>query len=120
MMLSFWERRLAVTDGKLGFSVKVKDNTRSISDIYFETNRDTFAPRETSPRYELYLNASWKLEPVLEDYIIYLDEHAIDSFDKKSSDITPLTLFKLIDKNTGTTFSYNLICVYDNSTLSGS
>ena len=110
-------RYLTVSDGKMGLRVKVEDNTWSISDIYDNTNREEFAPRETSPRYELYLNASWKLEPILDDYIIYLDDYIIDNFEKEVSDITPLTLFKLVDENTGTTFTYDLICVYDDKAL---
>lgn len=108
---------LTVSDGKMGFCVKVKENTWSINDIYNDTNREEFSPHETSPRYELYLNASWMLEPLLDDYVIYLDEYIIDNFEKSTADITPLTLFNLIDKNTGTTFSYNLICVYDDKAL---
>lgn len=108
---------LAVTDGKLGFAVKAEGNTWSISDIYFPDNNNVFRYKEGGPLGELYLNASWKLEPVLDESIIYLDDFVIDNVERKITDVEPLVLYKLTDENTGTTFSYNLLCIYDNKAL---
>lgn len=71
-------REQLVQNGKLGFSVMVAGNTFKFQDLYFEGNKAIFSPQPDSPRYEIFSNAEWKLEPLLKDYRIYIDDYLLE------------------------------------------
>lgn len=108
------DRHQMVQDGKLGFSVSVDGSTFKFQDLYFEGNKDTFSPQPESPRYEIFSNAEWKLEPLLKDYRIYIDDHLLEQSmtREERENIKELKLFKIVDQNSGFEFLYTLSSVY--------
>lgn len=107
-------REQLVQNGKLGFSVMVAGNTFKFQDLYFEGNKAIFSPQPDSPRYEIFSNAEWKLEPLLKDYRIYIDDYLLEQSmtREERENIEELKLFKIIDQNSGFEFLYTLSSVH--------
>lgn len=108
------DRCQLVQNGKLGFSVTVDGNTFKFQDLYFEGNESTFSPQPESPRYKIFSNAEWKLEPLLKDYRIYIDDYLlVQSMTlEERENIKQLPLFKIVDTNSGFEFLYTLSSIH--------
>lgn len=107
-------REQLVQNGKLGFSVIVDGNTFKFQDLYFEGNKAIFSPQPESPRYEIFSNAEWQLEPLLKDYRIYIDDYLLEQnmTREERENIKELKLFKIVDQNSGFEFLYTLSSVH--------
>lgn len=108
------DREQLVQNGKLGFSVTVDENTLKFEDLYFEGNKVIFSPQPESPRYEIFSNAEWKLELLLKDYRIYIDDYLLEQnmTREERENIKELKLFKIVDQNSGFEFLYTLSSVH--------
>lgn len=104
-----------VVDHKLGMAVKTDGNEWGIENLYIKISREWFrASKENTDRDKLYLNASWKLEPLLDDYHLWLDDYVAPYYEQVDYAVE---LFRLVDENTGKTFTYTLRRVWDNARI---
>lgn len=108
-----------VVDDKLGFKIKTNGNSWEIINLYSEINKMSFFPKESSPNYEFYKNADWKLEPLLDDYHIWLDEYTIRGATESSvKEVESLELFNLIDRTSSKKYTYTLKRIFDYHSMS--
>lgn len=114
-------RTQLVENRALGFSITVSGNSFKFQDLYCEENKEEYSShlyckdnKEEDglelgqSRYDLFANASWKLEPLLDEYHIYIDDFIVKEDNSNIDKIKPLELFRIIDENSGTQFTYTL------------
>lgn len=127
-------------NGKMGLCVKIINNYCEITDLYTgqspciigefdETLAQQIDPKHKIPTpytktqnssneymlwlNDLYKNASWKIQPLMQNYHIWLDDCVrLDGKPAKIED-SPIPLFELIDETTGEKFKIVLTLIYD-------
>lgn len=101
-------------NGKLGLVVETDGNTWSVGDLYNPQVRratipgDAYSDEVTEDLITNYKNADWKLEPLLDDYNLWIDDFLrtpdYDTLSKEKS----VKLFDVVDEESGTKFTVSL------------
>lgn len=108
-------RVVTVTESKLALCIRAVSRELSIEDLYLPVGKmrnPSFDSVEESSR-------SWEIQPLLDDYIIYLDDYIVNDPHQDTPSEEPLELCNIIDKNTDETFNYSLLYIYSNDIQSG-
>lgn len=104
----------SAVDGKLGLVVETDGNTWSVGDLYnpdvikSTIPGDLYSDKETEDLVTNYKNADWKLEPLLDDYNLWIDDFLqtpdYDTLSKEKS----VKLFDVVDEESETKFTVSL------------
>lgn len=101
-------------NGKLGLVIETDGNTWSVGDLYNPQVRratipgDAYSDEVTEDLTTNYINADWKLEPLLDDYNLWIDDFLwtpdYDTLSKEKS----VKLFDVVDEESGIKFTVSL------------
>lgn len=106
---------------KLGFKVMTNGNEWSIGNLYYPQQVPlVFGPenlkpgnhnKETQRLQEIYNNASWKLEPIRDEFHFWIEDYAIEYHNSSRSkpQEEPAELFYIVDENSDTRFTVSLL-----------
>lgn len=113
-------------EGKLGWKATASGAEWAIENLYFNPNKyiytytkneeiasyKEFYSEEKQRMWEIYENASWKLEPARKDYRIWLDDCIRSENQKAKSEKEPIDLFWVVDEVSGTKFLLSIEVVF--------
>lgn len=102
--------------GTLGLIFKAEGNQWTVGDLYHPSHNKileptTYLEKGNEELIDIYTNAEWEFQPLLDDYNLWLDECYKD-YDYDIDNSKSIKLFDVIDKTTGNKFTVSLDYIY--------